>query len=369
LSIDKLFVGLRPEAPITARPPIIIIPRPAIRRYRGKPLNYPNDLATFSGRLLITEGRMGELPAVQPDLTDIGERAAAFARASRAPNTERAYRADWEDFAAWCEAAWLQAMPAAPTTIGAYLTARSDRLKVSTLSRRVAAIASKHRLAGHGLDTSHPAIASVLGGIRRTKGTHQGAKAAILTEDLRRMVRALPATSLWGVRDRAVLLIGFAGAFRRSERAALDLADINVNADGVEILIRRSKTDQEGAGRALEAWLYVVKSPIHLSDGPSDRPSDGPLFRAIANGRLTQRRLAGEAIADIVKRAPARIGIDPKKVAGHSLRSGFCTSAARGGADLSFIMQQSGHKTADVARRYVQRGKLLSNPASKAVRL
>jgi integrase len=195
-------------------------------------------------------------------------------------------------------------------------------------------------------------------------------------------VRALPQATLWGVRDRAVLLIGFAGAFRRSELVALDLVDIKVNPAGVEILIRRSKTDQQGAGRelgiprsrqrsatcpvaALEAWLEIVKSPVHLAGGPSDEP----LFRAIDHGRLTDHRLSGEAIAEIVKRAATRIGIDPKTVAGHSLRSGFCTSAARGGVDLSFIMQQSGHKSVEVARRYVQRGKLLSNPASKALKL
>jgi integrase len=320
---------------------------------------------------------MDLLPAVRPDLADLGERAAAFARASRSTATERAYRADWADFLAWCESVGRTPLPAEPITIGAYLSDRSGTLKVSTLARRVAAIASAHRLSGHGLDTSHPAIANVLAGIRRTYGTRQEAKAAILTEDLRRMVRSLPQTTLWGVRDRAVLLVGFAGAFRRSELVGLNLDDFRITTAGVVITIRRSKTDQEGAGRelgiprskhsatcpvaALEAWLDVAKSPAN--------PSDGPLFRSIDKGRLTQRRLTGETVAEIVKRAATRIGLDPKTVAGHSLRSGFATSAARGGADLSFIMQQTGHKNADVARRYVQRGQLLSNPASKAVKL
>jgi site-specific recombinase XerD len=325
---------------------------------------------------------MDRLPAVRPDLAELGQRAAAFARAAHSTATERAYRADWADFLSWCQSVGRAALPAEPITIGAFLSDRSETLKVSTIGRRVAAIANAHRIAGHGLDTSHPAIASVLAGIRRTYGTHQDAKAAILTEDLRRMVKALPQTTLWGVRDRCVLLVGFAGAFRRSELVALDLEDLKITSAGVEILIRRSKTDQEGAGRelgiprskkfsatcpvaALEAWLELVKSPVHLSDGPSA----GPLFRAIDKGRLTQRRLAGETVAEIVKRAASRIGIDPRTVAGHSLRSGFATSAARGGADLAFIMQQTGHKNADVARRYVQRGQLLSNPASKAVKL
>jgi site-specific recombinase XerD len=368
-----------PRGARSDRGPVIIILSelaPDNKTDRGGQSRQINDLMSL-GRSLSSEGGMDQLPAVLPDLSELGERAAAFARSAIAANTQRAYRADWADFLDWCQSVGRTPLPAAPITVGAYLSDRSGILKVSTLNRRVAAIASMHRTAGHGLDTNHPAIAQVLAGIRRTYGTHQQAKTAILTDDLRRMVRALPATSLWGLRDRAVLLIGFAGALRRSELAALDLVDIHVNADGVEILIRRGKTDQEGVGRelgiprskrsatcpvaALEAWLDVVKSPVHLSDGP--------LFRAIDSGRLTKRRLQGEAIAEIVKRAAARIGIDPKTVAGHSLRSGFCTSAARGGADLSFIMQQTGHKSADVARRYVQRGQLLSNPASKAVRL
>jgi integrase len=316
------------------------------------------------------------LPALPVDLVRLGTRAAEFARTSRSPATERAYRSDWADFARWCELAGLIALPAEPTTIGAYLSDRADSLKVATLNRRIAAITAAHRMAGQGLDGGHPAIARVLGGIRRVYGTKQTAKTAILTEDLRRMVRALPAT-LAGVRDKAVLLVGFAGAFRRSELIAIDLGDLNLTNVGVVITVRRSKTDQEGAGRevgiprsrrsatcpvaALEAWLRE-------SQNETD-PRYSPVFRAIDHGKLTTDRLSGQAVAEIVKKAALRIGLDPARFAGHSLRSGFATSAARGGADLAFIMQQTGHKNADVARRYVQAGKLLDNPASKAVKL
>jgi len=245
---------------------------------------------------------------------------------------------------------------------------------VATLHRRLAAITAAHRMAGLGLDGGHPAIARVLAGIRRAYGTRQQAKTAILTEDLRRVVRALP-TTLAGIRDKAVLLVGFAGAFRRSELAALDLGDISLSNAGLTITIRRSKTDQEGAGRqvgiprarktsvtcpvaALESWLNE-RTELTNSDA---------LFLGVFHGRL-MGRLSGQAIAEIVKRAVNRVGFDPSKFAGHSLRSGFATSAARGGADLAFIMQQTGHKSADVARRYVQAGSLLQNPASKAVKL
>ena len=194
--------------------------------------------APISGR-----GMVETLPAI--DLAQIGARAAELARTSRSAATERAYRSDWADFSRWCELAGLIAPPAEATTVGAYLSDRADRLKVATLNRRIAAITAAHRMAGQGFDGGHPAIAGVLGGIRRRYGTKQDAKTAILTEDLRWMVRALPAT-LTGVRDRAVLLVGFAGAFRRSELVAIDLGDVKLSGAGLVITIGRSKTDQEG---------------------------------------------------------------------------------------------------------------------------
>jgi site-specific recombinase XerD len=317
------------------------------------------------------------LPARPIDLAELGARAANFARTSRSAATERAYRSDWADFSSWCERAGLPALPADPTTVGAYLSDRAGSLRVATLNRRIAAITAAHRIAGLGLDGGHPAIAQVLAGIRRTYGTKQAAKTAMLTEDLRRVIRALPAR-LAGVRDKAVLLVGFAGAFRRSELAALDLSDVSLSAGGVIITIRRSKTDQEGAGRevgiprarkgsatcpvaALEAWLEESRKHIVVVD-------EAPVFRAVFHDKPTGR-LSGHAIAGIVKRAVSRVGFDPSKYAGHSLRSGFATSAARGGADLVYIMQQTGHRNADVARRYVHAGTLLQNPASKAVKL
>jgi integrase len=325
------------------------------------------------------------LPALPLDLGEIGARAAELARSSRSAATERAYRSDWADFAAWCRDAGLVDLPAEATTVGAYLADRADRLKVATLNRRIAAITAAHRIAGQGFDGGHPAIERVLAGIRRRYGTRPAAKTALLTEDLRRIVRALPA-SVAGLRDKAVLLVGFAGAFRRSELVAIDLGDVSLSEAGLVITIRRSKTDQEGAGRevgiprarksqgkssitcpvaALEAWLQETAKFLNPGDA-------SPVFRAIDHSRVVpgpQGRLSGQAVAEIVKRAVRRVGLDPAKFAGHSLRSGFATSAARGGADLAFIMQQTGHRSADVARRYVQTGRLLDNPASKAVKL
>jgi integrase len=309
------------------------------------------------------------LPARLDDLPTIGRKAAEFARSSRSAATLRAYESDWTDFVRWCMALDLDYLPTRPETVGAYLSDRSEKLKVATLSRRVAAISAKHRLAGIGFDNQHPAVSNVLSGIRRKLGSRPQAKTAILTEDLKAMVRGLPDT-LRGARDRAVLLIGFGGAFRRSELVALDREDCEFSHGGVVLTIRRSKTDQEGHGRrvgiprskrtcpvqALEYWLRLAGI------------EEGAVFRTIYRSRAGER-LVPKAVADIVKAAAKRIGLDPAKYGGHSLRSGFATSAARGGADLAFIMQQTGHKNADVARRYIKEGQLLENPASKAVRL
>src|SRR5579859_8010098 len=214
---------------------------------------------------------IASVPARLDDLPSIGRRAAEFARSSRSAATLRAYESDWADYVKWCMALDLGYLPSEPTTIGAYLSDRAGVLKPSTLARRVAAIGAKHRLAGFAFDNHHPAIANVLSGIRRTFGSRPNAKTAILTEDLRAMVRAIP-EGIRGARDRAVLLIGFGGAFRRSELVALDREDCEISHSGVVLTIRRSKTDQEGHGRrvgiprskrtcpvqALERWLNMA---------------------------------------------------------------------------------------------------------------
>jgi integrase len=289
------------------------------------------------------------LPEIAHSAADIGRTAAEFARRSPAPATESGYASDWADFSAWCNSAERLALPADPTTIGAYLSDRSGILKVSTLNRRLAAITAMHRLGGHGLDGKHPAIALVLAGIRRTYGTRQVAKRALLTEDLRRIVRRLRIDTPGGCRDRALLLVCFGAAMRRSELIALDVDDITITQAGLTLLVRRSKTDQEGQGReigiprsrksatcpvaALEAWLALAKSPID-STYQEDREHirnkcvAAPLFTRVDHGRITGDRLTGRAVAEIVKRAARRIGIDPSKVAGHSLRSGFADPRA-----------------------------------------
>lgn len=312
------------------------------------------------------------LPAPLIDLAQLGEQAASFARRARAPQTERCYRSDWEHFEKWCAAASLVALPADAQTVGLYSTDCAKINKLSTIKRRIATISVVHRLAGHRLDTRHPAISEVLSGINRVVGYRRAPKAALSVEELKHMLRRLP-PGIAGDRDRALLLIGFAGAFRRSELSQLDIADVRISTRGVALLVRRSKTDQEGAGQvigiprskkhtcpvaALERW--IVSGGI----------SAGALFRPVnRHGQVSELRLSGQAIARVVKDAAARLGLDAGKYAGHSLRRGFATSASAKGADLAQIMRQTRHRSVTVAMQYVDEGQLFSNPASRAIGL
>jgi integrase len=264
-------------------------------------------------------------------------------------------------------------LPATPRTVGSYLAARAADLKVSTLQRRLAAIAVAHRLAGHRLERKDPAIGAVLAGIKRVKGTRPEMKAPLLTNELRQVLRKLP-DDLTGARDRAILLIGFAGALRRSELGALDRGDVVIGPAGADVIIRRSKTDPHGLGQrvciprsrrsascpvaALEAWLSAALI------------IEGPIFTALDRGH-TGTQLSGAAIAQVIKRAVAAGGLDPALYGGHSLRAGFATSAARGGADLLAIAAQTRHRSLEVARRYVrdQAAASLASRASRATGL
>ncbi|MBY6274119.1 MAG: integrase, partial [Bacillaceae bacterium] len=258
---------------------------------------------------------------------ELARQARDYASRSRAPNTKRAYQNDWRDFTSWCEEQGLQPLPATPQTIALYLTARAETHRVSTLQRRLSAISQAHKAAGYPpISTRDEPLHSIWMGIKREKGTAQQGKAPVVTEELRAMVATLP-DSLLGIRDRALLLLGFAGAFRRSELVNLDVTDVNMTRDGVIVTLRRSKTDQEGQGqkigipygsnpatcpvRALQAWLEA--SGI----------TEGPLFRSIdRHGNLQPSRLSDKAVALVVKRRAQAVGLDPSKYSGHSLRAG-----------------------------------------------
>ena len=302
------------------------------------------------------------------EIADLEAEAIAYARASRAANTIRAYRSDWRQFTAWCKVHGLAALPADASTLVLYLTDSARTTKTSTLRRRLSSIAVAHRTAGHPAPTESELVRAAWAGIRRTHGVAEHGKDAVLTDDIRPMVATLGDT-LIGRRDRCLLLLGFASALRRSELVALDVDDVQDTADGLVITVRRSKTDQTGEGRqigipygstprtcpvrAYRSWLDVS----WIDSGPIFRPVD-------RHGRLGDTRLSDKAVAIIVKRAAEAAGLDPTRFAGHSLRSGMATSAARAGATEAQIMAQTGHHSLPVLRRYIRRGSLFTDNAA-----
>jgi site-specific recombinase XerD len=313
---------------------------------------------------------------VQPDpwreLLPLVDKAEAYMGQAKAANTKRAYKADWADFSGWCADRGLDSLPAPPFTVGWYLADRADTLKPASLARRLACISQAHRLAGHRLDIQHPAVKDTLAGIRRAKGTRPEGKIPLLVADLKRMVDQLD-NSRAGLRDRALLLLGFAGAFRRSELVGLDTTDLEYTNQGLVVTIRKSKTDQTGQGqvkgipfgqsagscpvRAVQNWLTAAGI------------SSGPVFRSIDRHENVRGRLSDRSVALIVKRSAQAVGIDPDRVAGHSLRSGLATSAAAAGVDVLSIMETTGHKRIDTLKKYIRLGNLFKKNAARRVGL
>ncbi len=303
-----------------------------------------------------------DLPSVPAELIS---KASEYAAASVAPATVRAYRGAWRVYASWCASMSFEPVPAAPEVVALFISHRAAQgRKVSTITSDLAAIRQAHLSAGFDSPTGALAVTTIMRGIRRTHGVAQASKRPILIGDLRRMSHALP-DGTRGLRDRAVLVVGFAGAFRRSEIAALNFGDIEEDPDGsgLVVTLRRSKTDQEGNSRqvglpygsdpktcpvrTLRAWIRHAGVV------------GGPLFRSLdRGGNLTDGRMSARAVARAAKRAARAVGIDPARVAGHSLRSGFCTSAARAGAQERVIARQTGHKSTEMVRRYVKAGRM-----------
>jgi site-specific recombinase XerD len=297
--------------------------------------------------------------------------ARGYATASKAPNTIRAYRRDLRDFEDFCSEAGLAPLPASSETVALYLASLAEAgAKASTIERRVAAISQAHQLAGHvPSPTQDWMVRATMSGIRRTIGTAPAKKAAAVTAELRRFVDVCPADTLAGRRDRAVLLLGFAGAFRRSELVSLDVDDLEETTDGLRLQLRRSKTDPEAAGtekgipfgahpetcpvRAVRAWLAAADI------------EQGALFRPVnRHDQLQPGRLTDQSVALIVKRAALRAGLDASRYAGHSLRSGLATSAADGGAPERAIARQTGHRSLEVLRGYIRAGTLFHENAA-----
>lgn len=278
------------------------------------------------------------------------ELASDFARAEKSDATRRAYRGDFDAFRAWCGDRGVSPLPAAAETVAAFLAAEAHRgLKPSSIGCRLAAVRYAHKLAGHEPPTNSEAVRATMRGIRRTVGAARVRKAPVTADHARAMAAATPDT-LRGLRDRALLLLGFAGAFRRSELVGLDVGDIQECDEGMRVHVRRSKTDQEGQGATIAIVrgsttcpVKAVKEWLQAAD-----VAKGPLFRAVAKGgHVGTARLSDRTVAEIVKRCAGRVGLDPAAYAGHSLRAGFLTSAAARGASVFKMMDVSRHKSVD----------------------
>lgn len=316
---------------------------------------------------------LDQLPALAP--TPLSDAARGYARAASAANTRRAYRAAWADFANWCAAAGRDPLPATPEIVGSFLAERASTHKAASLNMRLVAIGHAHRLAQHRFDVQHPAIRETMKGIRRMHGTASVKKEAAVVDVLRDAISHLvKVPGPRALRDRALLLVGFAGALRRSELVVLDLADLRFVAEGLVLTLRRRKTDQEGRGTeiAIPFGRSERTCPVLALRGwlAAAAVTAGPVFVSVnRHGGVGTVRLSPVDVARVIKAAVAAAGYEPQDYAGHSLRSGFITSAARAGVAERHIQDQSGHRSLPMLRGYIRRGSLFMDNAAAKVGL
>ena len=283
---------------------------------------------------------------------------------SKANNTLRAYQSDYRDFSLFCSKNGLSSMPTQPKIVALYITHLSKFSKFSTLKRRIASISVIHKLKGHYLDTKHPIIMENLHGIKRTLGSRQKAKKPLLINSLKKIIKAIDQEKKERDRDRALILIGFAGGFRRSELVSILKEDVELVDEGLKILIKKSKTDQSGEG-SVKAIPYfqnqefcpVIALKKYMSLKKFNSNSE-KIFK-----------LSDKSVALIIKKYAQIAGLDPTKYAGHSLRSGFATTAAEFGAEERNIMSMTGHKTTQMVRRYIQEANLFKNNALNKIEI
>jgi integrase len=349
--------------------------------------------ALLAGRLTVETDLLGPLRVAggagrAVELAALTTRAAVYATRARGPGTRRAYRAAWTQFCQWCASLGRVPLSGDPDTIALYLVRRADDGRaVSTLRVGLAAIGLAHRLAGIPLDLRQPALAMVLQGITRSTGLRPRRQATPAVPDVLRALLAVRpgAKSPIGARDRAMLLLGFAAALRRSELVALTLDAITtVPGRGFLLTIGRSKTDQQGRGEpvavaanpadpafcpvaALQAWLAHRHQAADLAADVPDRGAR-PLFCAVTKGgRVTGTALSDKAVVRLVKQAATDAGFDATGFAGHSLRAGLATAAGNAGAGLPALMRQTRHRSTAVALGYLRPAELWTHNVSHLV--
>ena len=312
------------------------------------------------------------------DIKALQEETLKNLQSSKASNTVRAYKSDFKDFGLFCVQNGFKNLPSDPKIVSLYLTHLSTKeVKLSTIRRRLVSIGVIHKMKGHYLDTKHPVIVENLMGIKRRKGTVQKGKKPILINELKKILKAIDEQNIQDIkklRDKSIILIGFSGGFRRNEIVSLDYEDLDFVHEGLKITIKRSKTDQFGEGsiKALPYFEESVYCPVVILKRwlNISKISKGPLFRRFTKGsKLTNYRLTDQTVALIIKDYLNIAGIDSKNYSGHSLRSGFATSAAESGAEERSIMAMTGHKSTEMVRRYIKEANLFKNNALSKIKL
>ncbi|MBM1169660.1 site-specific integrase [Microvirga arabica] len=300
--------------------------------------------------------------ALSPELLELENDAAEIASRARSVNTVRAYKADWDHFSSWCSDKGLLALPALPQTIALYMTAHKDRYSMATLNRRLSSIAAAHRMADHPFDTRCREIALVMDGLRRTKTVRQRQVTALTTPLLKRAL-GCPSETLLDQRDRALILIGMAGALRRSELVALEVSDLTLSPEGVRLVIRRSKGDQFGEGQVIaiertnSELCPVTNLETYLRQAGI---AQGSVFRAIDRHSNLKAGMTDQSVALIIKKRACQAGLEGD-YSGHSLRAGFATQAAKSGVEERRIAATTRHKNMEVLRKYLREGSLFAN--------
>ena len=312
------------------------------------------------------------------DIKALQEETLLNLQSSKANNTVRAYKSDFNDFGVFCAQNGFKSLPSEPNIVSLYLTHLSTKdAKISTLKRRLVSIGVIHKLKGHYLDTKHPSIIENIMGIKRRKGSIQKAKKPILINSLKLIINAIDKENNQEIkkfRDRSIILIGFSGGFRRNEIVSLDYDDLDFVPEGLKINIKRSKTDQFGEGftKALPYFdssqycpVISLKNWLNIS-----KITSGPIFRRFLKGsKLSENRLTDQTVAILIKEYLNLAGINSKNYSGHSLRSGFATSAAESGVEERNIMAMTGHKSTEMVRRYIKEANLFKNNALNKIKL
>ena len=318
--------------------------------------------------------KMGDLIT---DIKTLQDETLKNLRSSKAQNTVRAYKSDFHDFGLFCSKNRFKTIPTEPKIISLYLTYLSSKgVKISTIKRRIVSISVIHKMKGHYLDTKHPAIIENLMGIKRRKGVKQKAKKPLLINHLKQIIDVIDKENepdIKKLRNKTLLLIGFSGGFRRNELVSLDIEDVDFVFEGVKISLKKSKTDQfaEGYVKGIPHFENSLYCPVNSLKRWIDalKIKQGPIFTRFSKGsKITRVRLTDQTVALIIKEYLLKVGIDNKNYSGHSLRSGFATSAAEAGAEERSIMAITGHKSTEMVRRYIKEANLFNNNALNKIK-